>query len=358
MAQTLLALMIFVVAIAGLLVGGWLRPDLFLVRLPLWVITRTLYRFRTVDLENVPQSGPALFVCNAVSYLDWLFVMAASPRYIHLVTFNSWACHPILRHFLRWAGVIILDAPTTPAIDASLRAASESLSKGGTVCILAEWVRASDGLVLPFSRSARQIVAGCSVPVPIVPVILDTFWGSIFSIRAGKLIWKWPQLLDISGQVVFGEPLPPGTDAAEISLALQKLSADCSLNRENDRELVHRHFVRIAARHPFRSCLVDTTAGSGVFNYGKVLAGAMLLGRKLRPMLQTEAMVGIWLPPSAGGVFANISLALLGKTVVNLNYTSSSDTIQSAIRQCGIKHVLTSRRFTGQKSLDPGLASS
>ena len=65
-------------------------------------------------------------------------------------------------------------------------------------------------------------------------------------------------------------------------------------------------------------------------------------------------MVGAWLPPSAGGAFANIALALLGKTSVNLNYTSSAEGVRSAIEQCSIRHVLTSRLFCSKVNLDPG----
>src|SRR5262249_32600303 len=54
---------------------------------------------------------------------------------------------------------------------------------------------------------------------------------------------------------------------------------------------------------------------------------------------------GLWLPPSMGGALGNIALALLGKTSVNLNYTSSAEFLRSAIRQCRLRHVLTSRRF-------------
>jgi acyl-[acyl-carrier-protein]-phospholipid O-acyltransferase/long-chain-fatty-acid--[acyl-carrier-protein] ligase len=65
-------------------------------------------------------------------------------------------------------------------------------------------------------------------------------------------------------------------------------------------------------------------------------------------------MVGIWLPPSAGGAMANIIVAFLNKTSVNLNYTASPDLVQSAIKQCGIKKVLTSKLFAYKVPLEPG----
>lgn len=88
-------------------------------------------------------------------------------------------------------------------------------------------------------------------------------------------------------------------------------------------------------------------------NYGKTLAGAMCLRGWLKPRLGPEPMVGLWLPSSVGGALANIVLAFLGKTSVNLNYTSPLESIQSAIRQTGLRQVLTSRKFLEKMPFEP-----
>ena len=41
-----------------------------------------------------------------------------------------------------------------------------------------------------------------------------------------------------------------------------------------------------------------------------------------------------------------LALALLRKPSVNLNYTAGPEIIRSCVRQCNIRHVLTSRLFT------------
>jgi acyl-[acyl-carrier-protein]-phospholipid O-acyltransferase/long-chain-fatty-acid--[acyl-carrier-protein] ligase len=71
-------------------------------------------------------------------------------------------------------------------------------------------------------------------------------------------------------------------------------------------------------------------------------------------MVRKERMIGLWLPSSVGGAIANISVGLLGKTSVNLNYTTSPEAVRSAIRQCGIRHVLTSALFVRNKPIDVG----
>ncbi len=184
---------------------------------------------------------------------------------------------------------------------------------------------------------------------------LDQVWGSIFSYRHGKLIWKWPDRLPYPAVVAFGKPLPPTATAVEVRTAVQRLSADCSIARMPDRLPIHREFVRRAARHPFRPCIIDpTNAQKPLYRYGTVLAGAKIIAKRLRPLLGADRMVGLWLPPSAGGAIANIAVSLLGKTAVNLNYTSSPDVVRSAIAQCQLKHVVTSKLFAHKVKIDPG----
>src|SRR5262245_27231216 len=84
------------------------RPIL-LVRIPLWILCHTIYRLRTFGREHVPRTGPALLVCNHVSYLDFLFILAGQKRHVHFVIFAGWTKVWGVRHILRWAGVIPID---------------------------------------------------------------------------------------------------------------------------------------------------------------------------------------------------------------------------------------------------------
>ncbi len=159
--------------------------------------------------------------------------------------------------------------------------------------------------------------------------------------------------LPFPAYATFGSPLPAGTPAGDVRQALQLLSARAAIERADRRRPAHRRFVRVAARRPFRSCFLDSTRPDRL-NYARALAGVMCAVKFFRPLLGDAPMVGIWLPSSMGGAFANITLAMLGKTAINLNYTSSPEAIRSALRQCGARHVITSRRFTARMQLDPG----
>ena len=65
----------------------WRRPDI-LVRVLLYLPAHFLYRIRVFGLKNIPSQGPALFVCNHVSFIDAFLVFLAQQR---LVRFVVWA---------------------------------------------------------------------------------------------------------------------------------------------------------------------------------------------------------------------------------------------------------------------------
>jgi acyl-[acyl-carrier-protein]-phospholipid O-acyltransferase / long-chain-fatty-acid--[acyl-carrier-protein] ligase len=87
---------------------------------------------------------------------------------------------------------------------------------------------------------------------------------------------------------------------------------------------------------------------------GVELSGAGLLSRALvfRRLLRREVLaadernVGLLLPPSVAGLVANAALGIDCRVAVNLNYTMTSEVLNDCIAQCGIRHILTSRRVT------------
>jgi acyl-[acyl-carrier-protein]-phospholipid O-acyltransferase/long-chain-fatty-acid--[acyl-carrier-protein] ligase len=344
------------VALAGLatlvlLLWCW-GPFVCFVRILSTPIARLVYRMRVLGQENVPARGPALICSNHVSYVDWILLLAAFKRPIRFVIFEAWTRRFGLRRLFRWGRVLAIDAWSGPrAIVQSLRSAGEALQEGDLVGIFPEGRMTRNGYMLSFHRGFEKIAARGQTPI--IPVYLDQLWGTLSSFFGGKLFWKLPRLARYSVRVAIGSPLPPTSSAFEVRQAMQKLSADCAKERTRHTRPVHREFVRRASRHPFRSCLLDSVTGTQL-SYGKALAGAMILAKRLQPLVGDEPMVGLWLPSSLGGAIANIGVALLGKTSINLNYTGSLEAVRSAVKQCGIRHVLTSVQFLRNKPLDLG----
>src|ERR1041385_4743896 len=106
---------------------------------------------------------------------------------------------------------------------------------------------------------------------------------------------------------------------------------------------LHREFVHTARRHPFRFAMADTQ--SPRVGFGGALVRTVFLARRLRAKWSGQKMVGILLPPSVPGALVNFAALLMGKVPVNLNYTVSDETLDSCIRQCEIKTVISSKAF-------------
>ena len=87
---------------------------------------------------------------------------------------------------------------------------------------------------------------------------------------------------------------------------------------------------------------------------GRLLVGAFAFRRVLnRSVLSADdKMVGVLLPPSAGGVIVNAALTLMKRVTVNLNYTMSDDVVNFCIKESGIRVVLTSRRFLEKRPMN------
>jgi acyl-[acyl-carrier-protein]-phospholipid O-acyltransferase/long-chain-fatty-acid--[acyl-carrier-protein] ligase len=343
---------IVLAAAVGLLTLAWFRPHLACA-VPLWVVTHSLYRLRTFGADHVPRRGGALLISNHVSYVDWLIIWAACRRRVRFVIWSTYFRNPFFGLLLKWVKAIPIDGAAGPkAILRSMGAAAEALRQGDLVLVFPEGRLTRNSFMRPFHRGFEQILKQC--PVPLIPVRLENLWGSALSYSGGKIVWKRPRQLLYPVSTIFGPAMPAGTSAAEVRTAIQELSATWAPKSFWWLKPVHRQFIRLAAHRPFRTCYVDTTDPQTprVLSYAKSAAGAICLANALRPKLAGDKMVGIWLPSTVGSAVTNIAVSLLRKTAVNLNYTAGAKAVASAARQCGLKHVLTSKRFLQRLPLD------
>jgi acyl-[acyl-carrier-protein]-phospholipid O-acyltransferase/long-chain-fatty-acid--[acyl-carrier-protein] ligase len=340
-------LLIGLVTLAGTMVILYLLPDYF-VRFVLWLLTHTIYRIRVVGDQNIPIRGPALLVCNHVSFVDALLIGASLPRFVHFMLHREYYDIKSLTWFFRLMRAIPVSATNRREIVESLKRARNELEKTNIVCIFAEGAISRTGRIGPFKRGFEKIVEGTRVPI--IPVHLDQVWGSIFSFKDGKFFWKWPKKSPYPVTVSFGAPLPPKSSVQEVRNAVLELESDAVEYRRGPRDLLHVKFIEMA-KHRWQSfCMADTTGAE--LTYGKTLIGAMLLARWLRNHCAQEPMVGVILPASVGGALTNIAILLAGKVPVNLNFTSGAEAMVSAIDQCGIKTILTSRVFLSKANLE------
>ncbi|WP_368620853.1 MFS transporter [Paraburkholderia sp. BR13444] len=207
-----------VTALLNVVVAGYiysLVPE-FLLRFVAWLLVHTFYRIRLVHAERIPERGAAVLVCNHVSFVDAIVIMAESPRPIRFVMDHQIFRSPFVGWLFRHAKAI----PIAPAHqDAALLAraydlCARALADGELVCIFPEGKLTRTGELNPFRHGVAEIVR--RTPAPVIPMALHGLWGSVFS-RAVDAHWPRPLRKGVMSRLslAVGEPIDPALATPE-----------------------------------------------------------------------------------------------------------------------------------------------
>jgi 1-acyl-sn-glycerol-3-phosphate acyltransferase len=182
----------------------------FLLRFVAWLLVHTFYRVRLVHPERIPETGAAVLVCNHVSFVDAVVIMAESPRPIRFVMDYRIFHAPLAGWIFRKAKAI----PIAPAnedaalLDRAYDVCAAALEDGELVCVFPEGKLTTDGEINPFRRGVIRIVE--RTPVPVIPMALSGLWGSVFS-RAADANWPRPVRRGVMSRLTLSlsEPIDP-----------------------------------------------------------------------------------------------------------------------------------------------------
>ncbi|BAN46987.1 MFS transporter [Metapseudomonas resinovorans] len=224
------ALFMVVSAIASILflsVAGLSIPELFLVvslmniavnsyifkivpeftmRFLVWLLGHSMYRVEHKGLEAIPEEGPAVLVCNHVSFVDALLIGGAVRRPVRFVMYYKIYQLPVLNFVFRTAGTVPIAARHEDLLvyDAAFKQIAEYLRRGEVVCIFPEGKLTGDGELNEFKSGIERILE--ENPVPVIPMALQGLWGSFFSRDPQKGLFRrfWSRI-----RLVAGTPLAP-----------------------------------------------------------------------------------------------------------------------------------------------------
>ena len=168
----------------------------YLLRFVSWMLSSVVYRFRIRGAAHIPTEGPAVLVCNHVSFIDAVLLMAASPRPIRFIMDHQIFAVPVLGWLFRLAKAIpIAPQKEDPvAYERAFAQAAQVLRDGDLLAIFPEGALTRDGTLQPFRGGVVKIVEMAEahgVHVPVIPMALTQLWGSFFSRveqRGGKQV--------------------------------------------------------------------------------------------------------------------------------------------------------------------------
>jgi 1-acyl-sn-glycerol-3-phosphate acyltransferase len=200
----------------------------FVMRFITWVLVNTLYRVRVDGAQNIPEEGAVLLVCNHVSFMDPLLLMANLRRPVRFVMDHRIFNIPLLRFVFRTAKAIpIAGYKEDPQVlQRAYDAIDEALLAGEVVCIFPEGSLTRDGEIALFRPGVEKILA--RRPVPVVPMALRGLWGSVWSRRDSMLHRaRLPRRFRARVELVIDAPVAPDlTDAAALEVRVRELRGE------------------------------------------------------------------------------------------------------------------------------------
>jgi len=162
----------------------------FMLRFIAWLLIHSIYRLRQQGAANIPEEGPAVLICNHVSFVDPLVIAAASRRPIRFVMDYRIYRTPLIGFIFRHMHAI----PIAPAredaamLEAAFEEVARALGAGELVAIFPEGRITDNGELYPFRPGVQRIVE--RTPVPVIPLALQGLWGSFFSRKDGPAMSK------------------------------------------------------------------------------------------------------------------------------------------------------------------------
>ena len=187
--------LIFITGIMNFVVAVYIYKMIteFLWRFVVWVALHTIYRVKSINLDVIPDKGPAILVCNHVSFVDALIIAGYTRRPVRFVMDHTLYNMPVMGWIFKMAKVIPI-APkheNPEVLEKAYQQIDEYLDRGELMCIFPEAAITRDGEMAEFKRGIERIVK--SRPVHVIPMALQGLWGSWFSRYKGKAMKGLPK---------------------------------------------------------------------------------------------------------------------------------------------------------------------
>ncbi|SFV65741.1 Putative 2-acylglycerophosphoethanolamine acyltransferase / acyl-acyl carrier protein synthetase [hydrothermal vent metagenome] len=306
-----------------------------LIRYILRMIVGFKYRLSVNGFKNIPSDKGVLFLGNHVSFLDWLILQMAYPKQIRFVMersyYDKWYLKPIFKFF---KAIPISSRGSKTA----LNLITEALNKGETVALFPEGHLSRNGHLGVFQKGFEMATQGVENAV-IVPFYLRGLWEDNFSHASQKM--KDKKSKDIS--VTFGEVLESHSSAVEVKKAVFDLSIESWKHYANTLPSVQKAWLYSTKSVGSKLCMADSTGVEVSGN--KFITATLMMASLLKPKVKASQNIGVLLPTSVGGSMGNMALLSLGKTIVNLNYSSGEASLSHALKIANISTVVSSSQF-------------
>jgi acyl-[acyl-carrier-protein]-phospholipid O-acyltransferase/long-chain-fatty-acid--[acyl-carrier-protein] ligase len=307
-------------------------------------VIRCIYQVRALNTINVPAEGGVLMVSNHVTYVDAFMISLACPRPVRFVIVD----HFLKVKFFAWFLRLFDTVPISPSrAKEAIRTAADAVAEGSVVCIFPEGQLTRTGMLNELKKGFELIAKLADRPV--LPVYMDSLWGSIFSFERFRYFRKKPKHFPYPVTVNFGPIIPPRKVSGDVVRgAILDLSVEAFSTRGNLRFTLGQALIRSLARKGNDPHFVDLGRDLRSFGTRQIAGIAIALARKWRATWPAgeSARTGILLPAGAVPVMLHAALILAGRVPVSLPLRLLEMTAaerDALLARLGIGRIITSR---------------
>ncbi|MCO4845579.1 MAG: acyl-[ACP]--phospholipid O-acyltransferase [Sulfurovum sp.] len=306
-----------------------------LIRYLVRMIVGMKYSLHVEGLKHIPSDKGILLLGNHVSFLDWAILQMAYPKQIRFVIERAYYEKWYIKPFLDFFGVIPISSKGSKS---ALTKVTEALNRGETVALFPEGHLSRNGHLGVFQRGFEMATKEVEDAV-IVPFYLRGLWEGTFSCASTKM--KRNKSKDIT--VSFSEAIHIHSTASQVKKSVFDLSVQSWKHYAESLPSLQNAWIRSAKNVGNRLCIADSTGV--VLNGHRFITGTVLMAASLKPKVKESQNIGLILPTSAAGSLGNMALLTLGKTIVNLNYSSGEESLLHALKVADITKVVASKKF-------------
>lgn len=337
--------LILAITIIGTLYTVYKLPQ-SLILLFLKVVVGLKYKLEVNGIKNIPSSNGVLLLGNHVSWIDWAVILMSTPREVRFVMHK-----PIYeKWYLNWILKIFKCIPISNFGNKdSIKTIANELDNGNVVVLFPEGSITRTGHLGEFKRGFEIILKLTKNEVFVVPFYIGGLWESLFS-RANKKYKDSKRVKNV--MVSFGKRMKK-SKANSVSVKKEIVELSTKSWREHIKNLKPLNEVIFDRLKSVGNDLIFADSMGVELSGNRFLTASVLFKNVLKDKIQ-EKNVGLLLPSSSAGAFINYSILMMGKTAVNINYTSEMESIKQALISAKIKTIITSKKFV-EKLLNKGI---
>lgn len=305
-------------------------------------LLRHAYKIKKTGFEKIDFSKPCILMPNHISMIDPFLLGTVLPddEDIFFVAYTGAATK--YASFMKGRKIVYIN-PLNPY---SMRTIIKLIKEGKKMVIFPEGRISTTGNLMKIYPGVAYIALKTGIPV--YPITLNGPEHSTFSYLKGKVKQRYFPPISIHVGDAFTIPSDPS-----LSMKVQKQkSSEMILHKLQNEKLktelktnvnLFNELLEVSKYHDSKTPIIEDI--NGTITYKKFVIASYIFSHKLKPILNDENHIGVFLPNSIGHAIALFSLFHLGKTPAILNFSMGANSLMECCETASVRTILTSRVF-------------